>query len=182
MKKHIAVYALAVISAFACSMPGAGAAERGEKTFGVRTGYVGRNRSADAGLFFQYAFSSNFRLQPAVDLVFRNRNRDAFMVDLDAQVPFSFSSSMLDLYPYVGINYSSWNYHHTNLFDKDGKPLNPDIFSTDVSTRKNRFGLNLGAGFGIKVSPTLKLSLQAGYTLVKSFSGVRILTGIGYVF
>ena len=40
----------------------ANAAEKGDKVFGVRTGYVSRNNSADLGLFFQYTFSKYFRL------------------------------------------------------------------------------------------------------------------------
>lgn len=149
------------------------AAERGEKSFGVRTGYVSRNKSMDAGLFFQYAFSSHFRLEPSADIVFRHDDRDAFMIDLNAQVPFSFSNSNFDLYPFAGVNYSSWNRHF---------PDDMSNFNDDVSTRTNRFGLNFGAGFDLRVSSSLKLNLQAGYTLVKANSALRILVGIAYVF
>ena len=154
------------------------ASQRGEKTFGIRTGYVSRNKSADLGLYFQYTFSKYFRLQPAVDLVFRHEDRDAFTVDINGQVPIDFSSDKFSLYPYAGINYSSWNRHHVLISEEPA----PDVFTSEESSRSNYFGVNLGAGFDLRLSSTLKLSLEAGYTFVKSNSGVRILAGIGYVF
>ena len=169
------ITAIALSAAFFFGVVDAEAASRGEKTFGVRTGYVSRNKSADAGLFFQYTFSEHFRLQPAADIVFRHDDRDAFMIDLNAQVPFAMSTPNFSLYPFAGLNYSSWNYH-SPMQDTE------DRFSDDVTTRKNRFGVNLGAGFDLKLSETLKLNLEAGYTLVKSNSALRILVGIGYVF
>lgn len=163
-----------LIAFVACLMTNdAQAAERGQKAFGVHTGYVSRNKSMDAGLFFQYTFSSHFRLEPSADIVFRHDDRDAYMIDLNAQIPFSFSNSNFDLYPFAGLNFSSWNRHF---------PDNTSNFNDDVSTRANRFGLNFGAGFDLKVSNSMKLNLQAGYTLVKANSALRILAGIAYIF
>lgn len=181
MKADFRVLCIIAVSIIA-GIVNAHAAQKGEKTFGVRTGFVSRNTSADAGLFFQYTFSDHFRLQPAVDLVFRHKNRDAFTIDLDAQVPFRFSNTKVDLYPYAGLNYSSWNTHDVMIITPDGTPVDVNKFSDDVSTRTNRFGINLGAGFDFKATETLKLSLSIGYTLVKSHSGLRALVGIGYVF
>ncbi len=176
MKNLVNIVLTAALSAiFFLSSPDATAAERGEKTFGVRTGYVSRNKSADAGLFFQYTFSEHFRLQPAADIVFRHEDRDAFMIDLNAQVPFAMSTANFSLYPFAGLNYSSWNYHYP-------AEIGGDRFSDDVTSRKNRFGVNIGAGFDLKLSETLKINLEAGYTLVKSNNALRILVGIGYVF
>ena len=76
----------------ATAVPSAFGGERGEKTFGVRTGYVSRNNSMDLGLFFQYTFSEYFRLQPSADLVFRHQDRDAFTIDLNGQVPLNFNT------------------------------------------------------------------------------------------
>lgn len=170
LKKTLLI--LAAILAFLPALTARGA-DKGEKTFGLHTGYMSRNKSADAGLFFQYTFSERFRLQPSVDVVFRHRDRDAFMINLNAQTPFDLGTDNIDLYPYAGLNYSSWNYHYPKGFES---------FSDDVSTRTNRFGLNLGAGFGIKVTPTLRLSLEAGYTFVKRNSSTSVLAGIGYCF
>lgn len=153
------------------------AAEKGEKTFGVRTGYVTRNQSADVGLFFQYTFSSHFRLQPSADLVFRHKDRDALTLDLNAQVPIEISRDNFSLYPFAGLNFSSWNRHFSEILPDD-----PTETVVKWSKRNNNIGVNLGAGFDLKLSDTMKLSLEAGYTFVKSNSGVRILAGIGYIF
>lgn len=166
------VLSVAILSALPFQTASAG---NGETVFGVRTGYVSRNESVDAGLFFRYSFSDHFRLQPSADLVFRNNDRDAFAINLDCQFPFNFSSSRFDLYPFAGLNYSSWSLHNT-------KSVGDTDFGSDESVRANRFGVNMGAGFGMRVSSTLQVNFQAGYTLVKGNSGVSLLAGLGYVF
>ncbi len=148
-------------------------AQKNEKTLGVRTGYVSRNKSAIAGIYFQYSFSDHFRLAPDAQCVFRNNDKDAFMFDIDAHFPFRFTDTKrLALYPIAGINYSSWNEHTQNNAPED----------EDVSTRTARFGLNAGAGFELKASPTLKISIEARYSFVKANSTVLISAGIGYIF
>lgn len=149
-------------------------AAKGEKTFGVKTGYVSRNKSALAGITFQCGISDHFRLAPSAECIFRHDDRDALQIDLDAHFPFSFTGERAALYPIAGINYSSWNRHSTEIDD--------DQESKDVSTRSGYLGLNAGCGFEFKASSTLKLSLEARYSLVKSNSSVQISVGIGYMF
>lgn len=162
------------LSLIAALIPADANAAAGEKTFGVKTGYVSRNTSALAGLFFQYSFSDHFRIAPDAEVVFRHKDRDAFIVDLDCQFPFKFAQDgKTSLYPIAGLNYSSWNRHMTKVEEDQTK---------DVSSRSGKFGLNLGAGFDLKCSSTLKLSLEARYSLVKSNSSVQISAGIGYIF
>jgi len=171
--KLIKSVAIAIFALLCLSMPGQAFAR--DNTFGVKTGYVSRNKSALAGIYFQYGFSEHFRLAPSAECVFRRDNRDAFIIDLDAQFPFSVSSTSgkSALYPIAGVTYASWNRHLTKEESKR---------DDDVSTRTGRFGLNLGAGFELKVSPTLKLSLEAKYGLVKANSAFQLSLGIGYVF
>lgn len=148
-------------------------AQRGEKVLGVHTGYISKNESAIAGLFFQYSFSEHFRLSPEIGCVFRHQGLDAFTLDANAHFPFAFSSSHAGLYPLAGINYSSWNYHNNDHGIKD---------IDDVSTRKSRFGLNAGAGFELRPTSGLKLKVEAKYCLIESFSSAQISVGIGYIF
>ncbi len=169
-------FVLVLLAAIAAlSLPQATLAQKGEKCFGVKTGYVSRNRSALAGIYFQYAFSDHFRLSPEAEVAFRHKDRDALQLNLDCHVPFVFhEQSKADVYPIAGICYASWNRHYSEAED-DGE-------LKDVSTRKGYFGLNFGAGFDLKASESLKLSLEARYSLVKSNSGVQISLGIGYIF
>lgn len=171
-----------LLTAFIFSMiaPCTFAAQKGEKTFGIRTGYVSRNRSADLGLFFQYTFSENFRLQPAADLVFRHDDRDAFLVDLNAQFPIGVNTETFCLYPLAGLNFSSWN-RHSKIWVPADEALG-SIMQQEINKRTNRFGVNVGAGFDLNISESLKINLEAEYTFIKSNSGVRILAGIGYIF
>lgn len=173
--RTIKAAAAAVIVAVIMAMSPSTAAQavKGEKSVGPRIGYISENNSATAGLFFQYAFSSHFRLAPEIGYVFRHDRKDAFMFDINAHFPFGFTGEKVAFYPLAGLNYSSWNCHFDREeFDK----------IKDVSTRKSRFGMNFGAGFDLRCSETLKLSLEAKYLLIKEFSCAQIGVGISYVF
>lgn len=145
---------------------------KGEKSFGPKLGYVSVNRSAVAGLVFQYNFNSFLRISPEVGVAFRHHNRDALLVDLNFETPFSFSEAgNVFLYPLAGLTFASWSNH--GFLGEEFK---------DVTTHNNRLGANLGAGFDLRCSPTLKINIEAKYTLVKSYSGVLITAGIAYLF
>lgn len=145
---------------------------RDQKSFGVDAGYVSRNKSAVAGIQFQYGFSSHFRVAPGARCIFRNNDRDAIQLDLDTHYPFNFTGDRAALYPIVGLNYSWWNNH--------SRPQ--DAPEEDVSTRKRNFGLNAGAGFEYTASPTLKIHIEARYSMVKSNSSLQLTAGIAYIF
>ena len=164
-----AVMALAV-----CSVTAAQAQiVKGEKSLGPKIGYVSKNQSAVAGLVFQYAFSGHFRLAPELGYVFRHKDMDAFTFDINAHVPFGFTGEKVAFYPLAGLNYTSWSRHYKAQDLMDLK---------DVTTRTSRFGVNLGAGFDLRCSETLKLSLEAKYSLVKGFTNLAVTVGISYMF
>lgn len=146
-----------------------------ENSMGVRLGYNTRNSSPAAGLWFQHEFTRHFRLAPNVDYIFRHDNTDALSFNCNAQFPFRFGQyEAFAVYPLAGLNYTSWNYHHDD---------NPAVEGVDdVTSRNNRFGFNAGAGLEYRVTPTLKLALEAKGTLVKSYSSATITLSIGYIF
>lgn len=146
---------------------------KGEKSLGPRIGYVSKNQSAMTGLVFQYAFSNHFRLAPEIGYIFRHKDMDAFSFDINAHVPFGFTGEKVAFYPLAGLNYSSWSrrFHSEDMMNHD-----------DVSTRTARFGMNLGAGFELRCSETLKLSLEAKYCLMKGYTTAIIGAGISFVF
>lgn len=143
---------------------------RGEKTLGVKVGYNTYNETPLAGIQFSYRFKKHLRLSPSVEYIFRNSGLDALTTNLNMEFPITMSPGRCDLYPLVGINYSSWNYHNI--------PANTD----DVSTRISRFGINAGAGFGINLSSSLRLSVSGVYTIIETFHGANITVGIHYRF
>lgn len=145
---------------------------RGQKSFGVDAGYVSRNKSVVAGIQFQYGFSSHFRVAPGARCIFRNNDRDAIQLDLDTHYPFNFTGNRAAFYPIIGLNYSWWNSHNRT----------EDAPDEDVSTRKRNFGLNAGAGFEFTASPTLKIHIEARYSMVKSNSSAQLTAGIAYIF
>lgn len=172
--KQILLRLTAVIAlAAACGLTAQAQMVKGEKSVGPKLGYATKNQSAVTGLVFQYAFSSHFRLSPELSYVFRHKDMDAFVFDIDAQVPFGFTGEKVAFYPLAGLNYTSWSRHYKK---EDMMELD------DVSTRTARFGVNLGAGFDLRCSETLKLTLEAKYSLVKGFTNLSVTAGISYVF
>lgn len=146
---------------------------KGEKSVGPKLGYVSKNQSALAGLFFQYAFSEHFRIAPEIGYTFRHKSMDAFTFDINAHMPFGFTGEKVAFYPLAGMNFSSWNTH-----------FNREDFAEmdDVSTRTSRFGLNVGAGFELRCNQNLKLTLEGKYCLIKKYSSAMISAGISFVF
>ena len=147
------------------------ATSRGEKSLGLRVGYVTRNESALAGLYFQYSFTDYFRLSPDIDYVFRHHNEDALDLNLNAHFPFRLGvSGRFSMYPLVGMNYTSWNLH------------THDENSDDVTTRDSHLGLNIGGGMEYYITPTLKLNFEGKFQWTKRADTGVFLVGIGYVF
>ncbi|MDE6120643.1 MAG: porin family protein [Muribaculaceae bacterium] len=168
--KQLAGLVLAT-TAVLTALPAAGQCVRGEKTFGVRAGYVSRNNTASGGIAFSYAFSRHVRIAPAADIFFRNKDQDALSVSVDMHFPFRAGSDRASFYPLAGVNYISWGRH-----GKDAES------NKDVTNHTNCFGLDAGCGFEFRATGSLKLSLEARYTLIKHFPTAQVAAGIAYVF
>lgn len=144
----------------------------GEKTLGIQAGYTSYNESAMAGIEFTYRFNRNFRLAPNVEYVFRHKEVDALLININAQFPIPFAQRW-EVYPLVGVNYSSWNYHPA-----DRSPIDRG----DVSDRDSRFGLNAGGGIRVNATQSLSLGVTADYVIIKHFHGCNIRATIAYQF
>ncbi len=138
-------------------------AQKGEKTVGLLAGYTTESHAAVAGLFFQYRCSSLLRLAPDCQFVIKNNNRSAFIFNGNAQFLIK-TSAKTNIYPLAGITYHNWKTYNAGIGNQ------------------NRFGANVGAGFEAMATPTLKLSVEAKYSLVKDFSSGNFFASIGYLF
>ncbi len=144
--------------------------ERGQKSFGPKVGYITRNNSVVAGPCFDYAFSSHVRIAPSIGLAFRNEDRDALLVDIDMHFPIATWNTSV-IYPLAGITFNSWGRHN----------LEPDTHD-DVTSHQNSFGLNMGAGWEIRLSNSLKIGIEGKYTLIKHNPNGQFAARIAYVF
>lgn len=142
----------------------------GEKTLGFLAGYNTYNRSAIAGFEFSYRFSRNFRLAPDVFYAFKNMQRDALVINVNAQFPIP-CTGVVTVYPFAGVNYSSWTIRHFN-----------PMTANDVSSRDSRFGLNAGAGADFRLKGNLRLGAEAYYTFIKAYGGAAVAAKIAYAF
>ncbi|MDE6371717.1 MAG: hypothetical protein K2K92_09555 [Duncaniella sp.] len=149
---------------------------KGQKSMGVRTGYVTLNKTAMAGIEFQYAFSRHFVLAPSVDYIFRNENLDGLLINLDYHGPWQLDKSgRWNFYHILGINYASWGSHTLGDISESNR-------SDDVTTRFNRVGLDFGAGIAYFIKPTLRVSFQGKFNWVKAHNTGLFNVGISYVF
>ena len=162
---------LTICAATASFNPASADEYTGQKSLGLQAGYITYNQSAMAGIEFTYRFNRHLRLAPNVGYAFRHDHTDALLINLNAQVPVILGDKW-EIFPLAGLNYSSWNYHF------------PATSGThdDVGTRVSRFGINVGAGVGMAVTPTLGLGLTADYIFIKEFHGCNILAKIAYRF
>lgn len=144
---------------------------RGEKSFGPRVGFASRNTSASAGLVFEYSFSRHVRIAPQAGIIFRHKNLDALTIDIDVHFPMPFAGDRFAVYPLAGVNFTSWSRHGVSAET-----------NKDVCAHINRFGGNAGVGLEMKCSSTLKLNVEAKYTLMKTYPGAQVYAGIAYVF
>lgn len=161
------VIALAVVAA-----PAADARTvKGEKSFGPAIGYVSRNNSATGGIVFNYSFSSVVRIAPEIGIIFRHKDLDGLNASVNVHFPLGSAGSRFTFYPLVGANFTSWSLH-----DTDAESGN------DVTTHRNMFGLNAGAGVELRCSGALRLSLEARYTLMRHYPTAFVTAGIAFVF
>ena len=155
----ITVLALSLI----CLIPNQASA--GEKSVGLRAGYTTRNETGVAGLYFQYRFIPRFRLSTSVDYAISHKNRDAFFFNVDGHAPFNIAPK-LELYPLAGFTFATYNQHNAD----------------DSSSRVNRFGANVGAGAGLRVTSSLRLGFEGKFQYVKHLSAGVFTVSIGYMF
>ncbi len=149
--------------------------EKGQKSFGLHAGYATANRSALAGLTFSYNFTRHFRLAPTVDYVFSHNSTDGMIVNIDYKGPYSINAARtVNIYPIAGLSYTSW---HTKA---DGKKS--DGTDSDVSTRKNRIGLNIGGGIEYYIKPSMKVSAEGRFNWVRHAETGLFYLSISYVF
>lgn len=162
-KRFIAIISL--FSAIIFSSAPIASAKGGETSIGLRTGYTTRVQAPIAGLYLQYSFKDHIRVEADIDYAFRHKGFDSYSINGNFQMPYAVASDRFRVFPIVGLNYTSRNVKHD-----------------EASTRKNRFGVNVGAGAEYMVTSSLKLSAQTKYTYVKDFDAGIFTVSIGYVF
>lgn len=167
---RIAVVALAVALPVSMSAQASAQVEKGQKTFGPKAGYITRNTAVVAGLTFDYAFSRHLRVAPSIGMAFRNRNRDALLIDIDVQFPVR-TWWTSNFYPLVGLAYNSWATHG----------IEPETHD-DVSTHTNSLGFNAGAGWEIQLGAALRLGLEAEWTVIRHNPNGQFAVRLSYVF
>lgn len=163
MKKTLGalLISVALLAGLFTTTSEASAQSKGAMTLGLSGGYAGKNNGGYASLFFMYQFARHVRIAPEIAYVFRNEGKSAFTMDIDMQFPWAMTRGV-NVYPLAGVAFNNWT------FEGGGNAT--------------RVGLDLGGGFDINMTPQLKLTLQAKYTLMNDMGGVYAGMGIGYNF
>lgn len=161
MRKLFFIISLALLSL----LPTVASAKPGETSVGILAGYNSKTSSGLAGIYLQYQCNPWLRLSPDVQTLFKKNNLSAFHINGNAHFLIPVQSNM-NFYPLAGITYQSWKYN------------NQDVEKDNI----NRFGLNVGCGYDIKVTPALKFMVEGKYSLVKDATSFGLSIGIGYIF
>lgn len=136
-------------------------AQRGEKTLGIAGGFATYNDGGFMDIYFQYSFANHVRIAPEIGYVFRNDGASAFEMSVDMQFPFRIAKGFA-VYPLAGLTFNNWSYKHGG--------------------NATRAGGDIGAGFDLLLTSSLKLTLQGKYSMMNDTSGGFIGMGLGYVF
>lgn len=168
-----ALLVVLAIAASTCLTPVC-AQHKGEKSVGLRGGFTTRNTTATAGLYFSYRFKEHFRVSPKLDYAFPHHDADAFLFDIDFEMPYSLSADdKWSIYPLAGLNYSTYS-THVKLVGLDE--------TQETSQRSNEFGLAIGSGLEFRPTATLRLALEAKGIVIRKYTGGLFNLSIGYVF
>ncbi|MCM1336954.1 MAG: hypothetical protein NC187_07065 [Candidatus Amulumruptor caecigallinarius] len=163
---------LAVIVALVASLTGALSTDaQNNTTIGLGGGYISRNESGYAGIYLRHQFSRIVALQPQVDFAIRNRDKDAYIITVDAHLSVPLRTERWNVYGIAGAGFSSWNDPHTYA---DGKLVD--------RARHGALCADLGAGAALNVTPTLRLALEARANLAAARSCALVGLSIGYNF
>lgn len=132
-----------------------------EKTLGLGGGFCTYNHAGYGKMFFQYSFVPLVRIAPEISYIFPHNDISGFEASVDVQFPFRIIGG-LKFYPLAGITMNNWSYKE--------------------APRVTRAGFDIGGGFDMYLTHTLKLSVQSKYSFMKETGGAYIDLGIGYVF
>lgn len=146
----------------AVSLPFSAAAQKGEKTLGFAGGYASHNNGGYADIYFQYTFSRHLRIAPEIGYIFRNKDTSAFECSVDMHFPFRIEKA-IHVYPLAGLTFNNWDYRNS-------------------AHNASRAGFNFGGGFDINLTTSMKLTIQAKYSLMNDTSGTFVGMGLGYIF
>lgn len=152
---------LVIICGMSFLFPQAASASDHEKTLGLGGGFATHNHAGFGKLFFQYSFVPLVRISPEIGYVFRHDNTTGFEASLDCHFPFRVAKGF-KFYPLAGFTFNAW--------------------STEEENHQMRGGFDIGGGFDIYLTKSLKLSLQGKYSAMKETGGGFFDLGIGYVF
>lgn len=156
---------LTLLAAWAA--PSASKAEAGDATVGVLAGYNSETESALAGVYFQYQPSSWLRLAPSVQSLASKDDVSALHIDGNAHAVLS-AGGKCSYYPLAGISYQSWRFSGDDVSDED------DTY--------NKFGVNVGLGFEVRPTSSMKFFVEGKYTFIEHYSSASVYMGIGYTF
>lgn len=138
------------------------------RSLGVSTGYMFDTEHIQGGIFLHLPFAKNWRVTPSVNYAFSHRDRNEWEIngDIHYLIPFA---GRFAAYPLAGIAFQSWR--------GDALQNNKELSST-----RNKFGINAGAGFEMNISSRLNLRIEGKYIFIKDFNQANLSIGLGYNF
>lgn len=161
MKKILLPMLSLIAAAAPIVFPSEAKASTHEKTLGIGGGFSTYNHAGFGKLFFQYSFIPMVRIAPEIGYVFRHEDTTGFEASIDCHFPFRVAKGF-KFYPLAGVSFNNWSH--------------------SGESHILRGGFDIGGGFDLYFTQSLKLSIQGKYSVMKDCGGAFIDMGVGYVF
>jgi len=164
-------------------------AQKGEMAGGIQLNYGTEIESVGLGAKFQYGVTNAIRIEPSLDYFFGKSGGNMFAVNLNAHYLFNVANK-INIYPLVGIGYTSWKIGGVNFdyddsiwegYDYSNEDLSDD-WGTSSSSRMSKVAINIGAGIGYQLTDKLAVNAELKYQIISNFNQLVIGVGTTYKF
>ena len=108
-------------------------AQKGIQSAGIHLSYGTEIETVGIGMKYQYNLTNHIRFEPSMNYFFEKDNIDMLDINFNAHYILPLENN-IRVYPLAGVTFTRWN---LDL---------PDLDGWNNDGKKNKFGVNLGAG------------------------------------
>ena len=144
-------------------------AQKGIQSAGIHLSYGTEIETVGMGMKYQYNLTNHIRFEPSMNYFFEKDNIDMFDINFNAHYILPLENN-IRVYPLAGVTFTRWN---LDL---------PDLDGWNNDGKKNKFGVNLGAGAEFDIQDEWMINFEVKYQLINKLDQAIISLGVAYIF
>lgn len=144
-------------------------AQKGIQSVGVHLNYGTEIETIGIGMKYQYNLTNHIRFEPSMNYFFEKNDIDMFDINFNAHYILPLDSN-IRVYPLAGLTFTRWN---LDL---------PDLDGWNNEGKKNKLGVNLGAGAEFDIQDEWMINFEIKYQLINKLDQAIISLGVAYMF